>query len=189
MTLESDALKFWLDFTNIEFSYTIVKYCPLFCMIGLVIRRIWVCKLCFFFASWLPLLLTILGSVRLEAWRRKKKHTTFLFASFSVFSFYSLSAYTLEHAFFFFNFHFFLSTLLAIVCSNLQFANNCRTRLVGGPERTASSSWSPFSEVWFLGPRGSLSQPLHIRNSHTSLCSLLPIFSMCGIFLCFIFAF
>ena len=153
---------------------------PLFCMIGLVIRRIWVCKLCFFFASWLPLLLTILDSVRLEAWRRKKKHTTFLFASFSVF-FLFLSAYILEHAFFF-NFHFFLSTLLAIVCSNLQFANNCRTRLVGGPEMTASSSWSPFSEIRFPGPRGSLSQPLHIRNSHTSLWSLLPIFfNVCDI--------
>ena len=127
--------------------------------------------------------------MRLEAWKRKKKHITFLFASFFCFLFLFLSAYILEHAFFCYFLFFFFSLHSA---SNSLFQFSVCQQLQNQPcgcSRAPTASWSPFCGVWVPGPRGSLSQPLHIRNSHTSLWSLLPIFSMCMIFPCFIFAF
>lgn len=160
MTFESDALNFWLDFKNIEFFYTIVKYYPhfkstfLYDWLGdkedMSLQRM------FFHCQLTPSYSNNTGYYEVvKRGRRGRKHITFLFASFSVFSFFFLSTYILEHAFFLFQ--FFFSTLLAIVCSNFQFANNCRTSLVGGPEMTASASWSLPSWGSSLGPRGPFS--------------------------------
>lgn len=142
---------------------------PLFCMIGLVIRRIWVCKARFFFASWHPLVLTILGTMRLEAWRRKRKHITFLLASFFCFLFLFLSAYILEHAFFcyfhFFSLHSSSNSLFQFsVCQQLQ------NQPCGWSRDDSISQLEPL--LWSLGP-WSQGVPFptftHQKFSHFSL--------------------
>lgn len=192
MTFESDALNFWLDFKNIEFSYTIVKYCPhfksTFLYDWLGDKEDMSLQSTSFHCQLTPSYSNNTGYYEARSLEKEEKTHHFPLRFLFLFSL-SLPVNIHFGTCLFFISIFFLSTLLAIVCSNFQFANNCRTSLVGGPEMTASASWSPFCEVWVSGPRGPLSQPLHIRNSHTSLWSLLPIFSMCMIFLCFIFAF
>ena len=196
MTFESDALlKFWLDFKNFEFSYTIVKYFPhfksTFMYNWLGDKEDMSLQSTFFLCQLTPSYSNNTGYYEARSLEKEEKTHHFPLCFFFLFSLsLPVSIHFGTCLFFLFPFFFFfLSTLLAIVCSSFQFANNCRTSLVGAPEMTASASWSPFCGVWVPGPRGSLSQPLHIRNSHTSLWSLLPIFSMCMIFPCFIFAF
>ena len=174
MTFESDALlKFWLDFKNIEFSYTIVKYFPhfksTFLYDWLGDKEDMSLQTRFFFASWLPLILTILGTMRLEAWRRKKIHITFLLASFFCFLFLFLSAYILEHALFcyfhFFSLHSSSNSLFQFsVCQQLQ------NQPCGWSRDDSISQLEPL--LWSLGP-WSQGVPFptftHQKFSHFSL--------------------
>lgn len=58
MILQSAVLKFWLDFKNTEFSYTIVKYCPIsnpfFYMIGLCDKEAMSLQTTFFLCQLTP---------------------------------------------------------------------------------------------------------------------------------------
>ena len=108
--------------------------------------------------------------MRLEAWKRKKKHITFLFASFFCFLFLFLSAYILEHAFFcyflfFFSLHSSSNSLFQFsVCQKLQ------NQPCGCSRDDSISQLEPL--LWSLGP-WSQGVPFptftHQKFSHFSL--------------------
>ena len=109
--------------------------------------------------------------MRLEAWKRKKKHITFLFASFFCFLFLFLSAYILEHAFFCY-FLFFFFSLHSSSNSLFQFSvcQQLQNQPCGCSRDDSISQLEPL--LWSLGP-WSQGVPFptftHQKFSHFSL--------------------
>ena len=166
MTFESDALlKFWLDFKNFEFSYTIVKYFPhfksTFMYNWLGDKEDMSLQSTFFLCQLTPSYSNNTGYYEARSLEKEEKTHHFPLCFFFLFS---LSLPVSIHfgtclfcyfLFFFFPLHSSSNSLFQFsFCQKLQ-NQPC------GCSRAPTASWSPFCGVWVPGPRGSLSQPLH----------------------------
>lgn len=196
MTFESDALlKFWLDFKNIEFSYTIVKYFPhfksTFLYDWLGDKEDMSLQSTFFLCQLTPSYSNNTGYYEARSLEKEEKTYHFPFCFLFLFSL-SLpvsihfgTCLFLLFPFFFFPLHSSSNSLFQFsVCQQLQ------NQPCGWSRDDSISQLEPL--LWNLGP-WSQGVPFptftHQKFSHFSLVVASHFFSMCMIFLCFIFAF